>query len=83
MGQGVVGRKSSQGHGGGDGLVEAAGIAKGSNQPMVRLMALWIGGNRGAKGARCFCRLAFGEQGEATLEEGFGIGWVGCVHGSL
>jgi hypothetical protein len=83
--QGIGGSESNESQGGGDGLIELAGIAQGANETVVRfsdcLDIFWIGGDGGAKGLCRFSGIAGSEQVKATLGERFGAGSVGRGHG--
>jgi hypothetical protein len=75
----VVGGKSGESHGGGDGLVDLAGVAQGSNQAVMGFNVVWVRGDGGSEGMDCFLRLIGGEKVESMLGERVGGGRV--VHG--
>ena len=83
VGQGVMGSKRGEGEGGGDGLLEAAGVAQSADEAVMRLDVRRVGGDGGAEGLDRFGWGAGSEQIEPALGKGFGSWSAGLGHDSL
>jgi hypothetical protein len=74
VGERVIGGEDREGHGGGDRVVELAGVAEGADETVMGLHVAGIVVNGGAKGRSCLSRLAGGEQVEGALGECVSVG---------
>jgi hypothetical protein len=83
VGQRVGGGEGGQRQGGGDGGFQAAGVAQGSNQPVMGFSVFRIDVDGGTKGRGCFSGRAGGELIETALAKYFGGESVGFGHGCI
>ena len=83
VGQGVGRGESDEGQGCADGLLEASGVAEGSDEAVMSFEVRGVGGDGGAEGAGGTGGLADGQQFNAALGERIGGGVVGWGHVSL